>query len=684
MAYHRIVLTVNGTKEQVDVPSNMTLLRMLREKLALTGTKNGCAAGECGACTVMMNGEPVNSCMVLAAECDGAEIITVEGLANDRQLDPIQAMMMETGGVQCGFCTPGILITARALVGPEPEPQRIGDSRGVGGQPVPLHGLFPDHRRGQESRACGSEVNMATKTSDNPIAPVGESVTRLDARAKVTGSATYADDFQFGPRLLHARAVRSPHPMALIKKVDTSEAEAMPGVKGIVTGKDFDGMLGLYLTDRYILCRDRVRYVGDPVAVVAAETVEIAEEAVKKIKVEYEVLPPVLDPEEGIKPGATVVHPDLGNYAYPNFIFPEAGTNIANRFKVRKGDVDEGFKKCAAIVERKYKVPHIQHVPIEPHVSVAKWDEDGHITLWTSSQSPFAQRNLIAKALHVSQGSVEVIAPYVGGGFGAKAGVSMESLAVVVSSKTKGRPVKLVLTREEEFHAAFCRQGLVAHYKMGCDKDGNLIAVDNKYYWDAGAYTEYGVNITRASGYSSTGPYRVPNVRVDSLCVYTNHPVGGPMRGFGMPEIHVGLEQCVDDLAHEIGMDPYEFRKKNCVKDGDIIVTGMKMHPTGLSKCIDEVAKAIDWGKKEQPTGPNKRRGKGMAIMWKAPAMPPNPGSSAEVKFNEDGTVDVAIGGQELGQGTFTVMAQMVASALGDSLRMGTYLHTHRYQVQPL
>ena len=506
---------------------------------------------------------------------------------------------------------------------------------------------------------------MATKTSDNPIAPVGESVTRLDARAKVTGSATYADDFQFGPNLLHARAVRSPHPMALIKKVDTSEAEAMPGVKGIVTGKDFDGMLGLYLTDRYILCRDRVRYVGDPVAVVAAETVEIAEEAVKKIKVEYEVLPPVLDPEEGIKPGATVVHPDLGNYAYPNFIFPEAGTNIANRFKVRKGDVDEGFKKCAAIVERKYKVPHIQHVPIEPHVSVAKWDEDGHITLWTSSQSPFAQRNLIAKALHVSQGSVEVIAPYVGGGFGAKAGVSMESLAVVVSSKTKGRPVKLVLTREEEFHAAFCRQGLVAHYKMGCDKDGNLIAVDNKYYWDAGAYTEYGVNITRASGYSSTGPYRVPNVRVDSLCVYTNHPVGGPMRGFGMPEIHVGLEQCVDDLAHEIGMDPYEFRKKNCVKDGDIIVTGMKMHPTGLSKCIDEVAKAIDWGKKEQPTGPNKRRGKGMAIMWKAPAMPPNPGSSAEVKFNEDGTVDVAIGGQELGQGTFTVMAQMVASALG-------------------
>ncbi len=506
---------------------------------------------------------------------------------------------------------------------------------------------------------------MPAKRTDNPIAPVGESVTRLDARDKVTGSAVFADDLQFGPGLLHARAVRSPHPHALIKKIDISEAQAVPGVKAIATGDDFDGMLGLYLMDRYIICRDRVRYVGDPVAVVAAETVEIAEEAVKKVKVDYEVLPAVIDPEDGLKPDAPILHPDLGSYVYPNFIFPEAGTNRANQFKVRKGNVDEGFKLCAAIVERKYRVPHIQHVPIEPHVAVAKWDESGNITLWASSQSPFAQRNLIAKALHVSQSKIEVIAPYVGGGFGSKAGVSMEALAVAIASKTKGRPVKFLLTREEEFYTAFVRQGLVAYYKMGCDKEGNMIAVDNKYYWDAGAYTEYGVNITRAGGYSSTGPYRVPNVRVDSVCVYTNHPVGGPMRGFGMPEIHVGLEQCMDDLAHEIGMDPAEFRRKNCVKGGDIILTGMKMHPTGIGECIEKAAKALDWGHKDPPSAPNKRRGKGMAIMWKAPAMPPNPGSSAEVRFNEDATVNVSIGGQEIGQGTFTVMAQMVASALG-------------------
>ena len=257
---------------------------------------------------------------------------------------------------------------------------------------------------------------------------------------------------------------------------------------------------------------------------------------------------PVLDPEFGASPEAPLLHPDLGTYEVPNFIFPQPGTNVSNHFKIRKGDVDSAWAQCAAIIERKYNIPHVQHVPIEPHVAVAKVDEKGKITLWGSSQSPFAQRNLIAKALHVSQSDVQVIAPFVGGGFGCKAGLSMEALTVCIATKVPGRPVKLRLTREEEFFTAFVRQGVVAHFKMGCDKNGKLIAVENKYYWDAGAYTEYGVNITRASGYSGSGPYLVPNLKIDSRCVYTNHPVGGPMRGFGMPEMHSGLEQCIDEL----------------------------------------------------------------------------------------------------------------------------------------
>ncbi len=506
---------------------------------------------------------------------------------------------------------------------------------------------------------------MTTQPVEKIPHPVGDSVPRVDAHEKVTGAAIFADDIQFGPGMLYARIVRSPHPHALIKSINVEKAQKLPGVKAVVTGEEFPGLTGLYLSDRYIFARDRVRYVGDPVAGVAAISEEIAEQAVELIEVEYEVLQPVLDPEFGASPEAPLLHPDLGTYEVPNFIFPQPGTNVSNHFKIRKGDVDSAWSQCAAIVERKYRIPHVQHVPIEPHVAVAKVDEKGKITLWGSSQSPFAQRNLIAKALHVSQSDVQVIAPYVGGGFGCKAGLSMEALTVCIASKVPGRPVKLRLTREEEFFTAFVRQGVVAHFKMGCDKNGQLIAAENKYYWDAGAYTEYGVNITRASGYSGSGPYLVPNLKIDSRCVYTNHPVGGPMRGFGMPEMHSGLEQCIDELALAIGMDPVEFRKINCVKDGDIILTGMKMHPIGLSQCIEKAAEAIEWGKKRAPSAPNKKRGKGIAIMWKAPAMPPNAGSSAWVELAEDGYVTVGIGGQEIGQGTFTVMAQMAAGALG-------------------
>ncbi|HVN54161.1 MAG TPA: molybdopterin cofactor-binding domain-containing protein [Anaerolineaceae bacterium] len=509
--------------------------------------------------------------------------------------------------------------------------------------------------------------------------PIGENVRRVDAHEKVTGTAIFADDLQFGPGLLFARIKRSPIPHGLIKKIDASKAKALPGVKAVVTGEDFPGYIGLYLTDRYIFCRDRVRYVGDPVAGVAAVSEEIAEKALDLIEVEYEELPPVLDPEFGASPEAPLLHPDLGKYTVAPFIFPEPGTNISNHFRVRKGDADAAFAKCAAIITRKFRVPHIQHVPIEPHIAIAKMTDTGKVILWASSQSPFAQRNLIAKSLGISQSDLQVVAPYVGGGFGSKAGVSMESLAVAIASKVRGHPVKLRLTREEEFFTAFVRQGMVAHFKIGCDENGRILAMENRYYWDGGAYNEYGVNVARAGGYSSTGPYDVPNVKADSMCVYTNHPVGGPMRGFGMPEMHSGLEQCIDLLAEKIGMDPVEFRKLNCIKTGSSLVTGGQMHPCGLTECIEKTARAIEWGKTSPASAPNKRRAKGFAIMWKAPAMPPNAGSSAWVKMNEDASVTVSVGGQEIGQGTFTVAAQMAAAALGvpfDWVRVETPVDT--------
>ena len=494
---------------------------------------------------------------------------------------------------------------------------------------------------------------------------IGESITRIDCFDKVTGSAVYTDDIQFGPSLLHARIKRSPFPHALIKKIDTSKAKELPGVKVIVTGEDFPGYFGLYLKDKFIFARDRVRFVGEAVAGVAATTEEIAEKAIDLIEVEYEELDAVFDPEYGASKEAPLIHPDLGNYDCPNFIFPKPGTNISNHFKIRKGDVESAWKDCAAIVESKYRIPHVQHVPIEPHVAIAKVEDSGKVTLWSASQSPFNQREGIAKALGISQGDIRVISPLVGGGFGCKAGVTMEALPVAIASKIKGRPVKLKLTREEEFYTNFVRQGLVIKLKIGCDKDGNLLAMENTMFWDGGGYTEYGVNITRAGGYSSSGPFDVPNVKTDSLCVYTNHPVGGAYRGFGMAELHTGIIQVMDQLAEKIGMDKVEFLKRNGVQKDDIILTGMKMHPVGTTECIEKLAEGIEWGKKNPPSAPNKRRGKGIGIMWKAPAMSPNPGSSAWVEFNEDGTLNLGIGGQELGQGTFTAMAQIAAATLG-------------------
>ena len=494
---------------------------------------------------------------------------------------------------------------------------------------------------------------------------IGSDARRVDVFDKATGSAIFTDDVAFGNNLLYARVKRSPHPHAKILSIDTSKAEALAGVKAIVTGKDFPNRVGLYLRDKHLFARERVRFVGEPIAAVAATSEQIAEEAVDLIEVTYEPLPAYFHPEEAIKADAILIHPELGSYEVANFIFPKAGTNISNHFKVRKGDPAQVWDVCAQVVERKYYIPHVQHVPIETHVAVAQADRSGKVTLWASSQSPFAQRDLVAKALGLSPNKIRIIANYVGGGFGCKAGLTMEALPIALALKTKGRPVKMRLTREEEFYTNFVRQALVIQLKIGCDADGNMLAMENTMYWDGGASTEYGVNITRAGGYSCTGPYDIPHVKADSYCVYTNNTIGGPYRGFGMSELHTGIEQCVDELAEAIGMDKVAFRAKNAVQGGDILATGMKMHPTGIGRCIEEAAKAIEWDKRTGSSAPNKRRGKGIALMWKAPAMPPNPGSSATLKLNEDGTILLGVGGQEIGQGAFTVAAQMAAAELG-------------------
>jgi carbon-monoxide dehydrogenase large subunit len=493
---------------------------------------------------------------------------------------------------------------------------------------------------------------------------IGKPIVRIDGREKISGAAIYGDDIDFGPNLLYAELVSSTQAHAIIKGIDYSAALKVPGVYKVFTGQDFPFKFGLYMKDRYVFAQDKVRFVGEQVAAVVARTPQAAKRGAELVKVDYEPLPAVLDQMQALEEGATLLHPELGDYPHVPWFYPKAGTNIAHWRKTRKGDPEAGFRDAAFVLEDTYTVPRYAHCAIETHVAIGKLDYSGRLTVWSSSQSPHTQRHLFAEALGLSHKDVRVIAPHVGGGFGGKAGVTMEIIPAALATKLKGYAVKLRYTREQEFINTYQRLGVVAKIKMGVSKEGRITALDHRIYWDAGAYVEYGANVVNAVGLSAIGPYRIDNVLIDSVCVYTNLPPGGAYRGFGYSEMLFGLESHISSAAKQLGMDEVEFRRVNAIRAGDLTAYGAKMNPNGLIEAIDKVREAIDWDHKPVSTNPDKVIGKGFAIFWKAPAMPPNASSSAFLKFNEDATINLIISGMDIGQGYQTVMAQIAAEIL--------------------
>lgn len=493
---------------------------------------------------------------------------------------------------------------------------------------------------------------------------VTRSTPRIDGLEKITGAAPFVDDLDFGPDLLHAEIVASPHAHARILAIDTYQAEQVPGVVTVVTGKRFPATFGLYMKDRHIFAQDRVRFVGEQVAAVIAHTPKAAKRAAQLVSVTYETLPAVIDPAAALEDDAVRIHPELADYPHVPWFYPQEGTNIAHWRKLRRGDVEAGFRDADVVVEDTYTVPRYAHAAIEPHAVVAEMSAAGRLTVWSASQSPYTQRNLFAEALGLSHQDIRVVTPYVGGGFGGKAGVTMEIMGAALATAVTGHPVKLHWTREQEFANTYQRQGLVAHLRIGARRDGTLTALEHTLYWDAGAYVEYGANVVNAAGISATGPYRIDNVRLDSVCIYTNLPPGGPYRGFGYSEFTFGLESHIDRLADELGIDPVELRRRNAIVAGDELPYGATMNPSGLLESIDRAAAAIDWGIEEPAPAANIRVGKGVAVFWKAPAMPPNAGSAAFLKFNEDASINLTVSGMEIGQGYLTAMAQIAAEVL--------------------
>ena len=374
---------------------------------------------------------------------------------------------------------------------------------------------------------------------------IGKSVPQYDSYLKVTGTATYAFDVELAG-MLYAKLVTSPHAHAKILKVDTSKAQSLPGVVAVAVGSEFPYRLGIYVGDRDVLAVDKVRWVGHPVAAVIADSLETAERAIDLVEVEYEPLPTVFDPVEALKPTAPIVHEHMSEYRVSPAFKPIPGTNIANQFKLVRGNAARGLQESDLIIEGEFEIPHVSHGFMELQSIIADYKKDGTVEIWTSTQSPFSTRYLMALSLGIPVNKVIIKAPLCGGGFGGKVGIGWEPLVALLSKKAGYKPVKLVLSRKEQFCSAPVREGFHASVKAGFKKDGKLFAYEARFIMDAGGYADYTVNVCRAAGYSSEGCYEVPNIHCESLAVYTTKVPTSAMRGFGYPESHWALERILD------------------------------------------------------------------------------------------------------------------------------------------
>ncbi|MDP2644493.1 MAG: xanthine dehydrogenase family protein molybdopterin-binding subunit [Desulfobacterales bacterium] len=502
-------------------------------------------------------------------------------------------------------------------------------------------------------------MNAEAAVENESFETVGKSPVRLDAKSKVTGRAVFIEDMHFRG-MLYGKVLRSKHPHARILSIDISRAEALPGVKGVVTGKDLPYLHGESLWDEPFLAINKVRYIGEGVAAVAAVDEAIAEKALELIDVRYEALPAVFEPEKSAGPDAPLIHEDLEKYRHVPAIKPVKGTNICNHFMIRTGDVEKAFAASDHIFEDKITTGMQQHCSIEPHGAICRVDDDGHMSLWANNDSPYRCRIEIARALNLPVNHVRVIvAPYIGGNFGGKGGLKAEAPAIVLAWKIRNRPIRVVYTREEEFYASLVRHPSVVYIKSGVKNDGTILAREVKLYLATGAYAEKGPIVCNASGATSAGPYRIPNVKLDSYCVYTNRQVAGAMRGYGGSQVAWAYESHMNGIAQKMGLDPVDFRLRHVYRDGDRHNSGQILFSEGLELCLKKAAEKMNWSNK--PLG--KDRGRGFACMEKSVKTPS--GSSAFVKVNEDATVEILSSTTEVGQGSETVLCQIVAEELG-------------------
>ena len=500
---------------------------------------------------------------------------------------------------------------------------------------------------------------------------IGKSIRRKEAWDKVTGNAQYTDDLPV-TGMLCAHLLTSTFAHAVIKHINVSKALAVEGVKSVLTGEDCKELFGPLVLDRPALARDVVRYAGEPVALVTAIDESTAELAARLIEVEYDPLPLVLTPSQALMEGATLVHAQVNGYKkVQTDVYPEAGTNVASRYKIRKGNAQAAFSGCEAIVHQRFSLPPSDHMAMEVRTARAEISADGTVLITTSSQSPYAVRKQLAEAYLVPSGQIQVKVPFVGGGFGGKAPVFLEILAFLASRSVGGKAVRLTISREQDMASAPARLGLEADIKIGASKDGTLQAAELTYWLDCGAYTDISPYMAKAIAVDCTGPYHIENLSCDSLCVYTNHTYATSYRSFSHESLTYCIERAMDMLAKKCCLNPLEFRVKNAIRPGSLTPTQVvctKSLMGDLTECLNQAKALSQWdGGKASCIKHDTVRAKGVACLWKTENPATNAISGAMVTFNPDGSVNLNTGVVEMGSGGQTNLAQILAEKLSIS-----------------
>ncbi|MGB4595109.1 MAG: molybdopterin cofactor-binding domain-containing protein, partial [Anaerolineaceae bacterium] len=702
---------INQVFQIVDIRPEERLLDTLRELGYLSVKSGGCKKGECGACTILLDGAAVNSCMFLSVQAEGHLIETIEPTGSYPELgwrktigySMLQQAFAESGAVQCGYCTPAMILAAKALLENTPDPTEVQVRDALSGvlcrctayvKPVEAVLKAAEWLRNGSVTNGDFAITPIVQLDDIPeTGVVGKSEVKLDAYKLAQGKPAFTADLQLRD-VLHAKVLRSPVAHARILSIDTSAAKALPGVAAVLTWQDIPrvvystagqsdpipGPLDMFSLD------NRVRFVGDRVAFVAAETVDIAEEALHLIRVDYEELPAIIDMRDAMKPGAVRIHDET---EYVNFGDSDPSRNLAAEIRIDIGDVEKGFAEADRVFEEEYVVPKVQQAHIEPHVVLTYWDEDDRLVIRTSTQVPFHARRMMAPVLGLPIKRIRVVKPRIGGGFGNKQEVLIEDVAGHLSIAT-GRPVLYEMTREEEFIASRSRHPMHIRMRTGVKTDGTVTANEMIALSDTGAYGCHALTVTGNTGHKSMalyvgdGEYRKsPNIRFYADVVYTNTPPAGAYRGYGVPQGYWPVERQMETIARKMGFDPIEFRLKNALRSGEFnpFSTAWNegrepvpetVNTIGLAECVQQGRKAIGWDEKYNnpdwknvPGKPHLSRGIGVAMVMQGTAISYLDMGSASLKINDDGSFNLLVGAADLGTGSDTVLAQMAAETLG-------------------